>query len=144
VFWRIQSPVEFRAVIASIAHGGRWLSHSAASVIDTARATSPLSDRQRTLSADTGRIRRRGIRPTPPALSADPISPSTIECPLRPPNQQSLTREDTGAHCFSLEVTHGELDERGEVARLIRVTHKFSGVPAIEDWPLASARAPFF
>ena len=52
--------------------------------------------------ADTGRIRRRGTRPMPPALSADPISPSTIERPLRPP-QRSLTREDTGVHCFSFE-----------------------------------------
>ena len=39
----------------------------------------------------------------PPALSADPISPSAIERPWRPPNQQSLTREDKGVHCFSLE-----------------------------------------
>lgn len=28
----------------------------------------------------------------PPELSADPISPSAIERPLRPPNQQSQTR----------------------------------------------------
>jgi hypothetical protein len=39
----------------------------------------------------------------PPALSADPISPSPIERPLRPPNQQSLTMGDTDAHCISLE-----------------------------------------
>jgi hypothetical protein len=39
----------------------------------------------------------------PPALSADPISPSTIERPLRPPIQRSLTRGDTDAHWFSLE-----------------------------------------
>jgi hypothetical protein len=63
------------------------------------------------------------MRPIP---SADAISPSPIERPLKPPNQQSLTREDKDAHCFSLEVTHGELDERGEVARLIPVTHKFA------------------
>jgi hypothetical protein len=68
--------------------------------IDTAWATWPLSDRQRTLRADTGRIRRRGIRPTPPALSADPISPSPPERPLRPPIQQLLTRGDTDAHCM--------------------------------------------
>jgi len=37
----------------------------------------------------------------PPALSADPISPSTIERPLRPP-QRSLTREDTGVIAFHL------------------------------------------
>jgi hypothetical protein len=116
----------------------------------TARTTWPLSDRQRILRADTGRIRRREVRATlAAALSADPISSSPTERPLTPPNQQSLTREDTDAHCFSLEVTHGELDERGEVARLIRVTHKFSLRPAIEDAegnpgisPLGSPLAP--
>ena len=39
----------------------------------------------------------------PPALSAEPISPFPIERPLRPPNQQLLTRGDTGARCISLE-----------------------------------------
>ena len=38
----------------------------------------------------------------PPALLADPISPSTIERRLRPP-QRSLSRGDTGVHCFSFE-----------------------------------------
>jgi hypothetical protein len=69
----------------------------------TARTTWPLSDRQRMVRAYTGRIRRREVRPMPLARSADPISVSETECPLRPPNQQSLTREDKDVHCFSLE-----------------------------------------
>jgi hypothetical protein len=38
-----------------------------------------------------------------PILSADAILASPIERHLNPPNQQSLTREDKGVHCFSLD-----------------------------------------